>query len=116
MFRDLNAILEDGENYTVEFKSSPDKTLPQEVCAFANASGGRIFIGVNDEGNILGTDTGNVARSKIQDTINQITPTLSVKIIVCKKIIVIDVPQGKNKPYSCSKGFFLRSGPNSQKL
>ena len=29
---------------------------------------------------------------------------------------MITVPEGTNKPYSCAKGFYLRSGPNSQKL
>jgi len=116
MIRDLEAILSDGEGYTAEFKASPDKTIAQEVCAFANASGGRIFIGVSDEGRIVGTDTSNSARSRIQDTINQIEPQISVNIAVHENIIIINVPQGKDKPYSCSKGFFMRSGPNSQKL
>ena len=31
-------------------------------------------------------------------------------------IIVVDIPEGKEKPYGCSRGFFLRIGPNSQKL
>jgi len=37
----LGTILREGESYTVEFKESPDKELPSEVCAFANASGGK---------------------------------------------------------------------------
>lgn len=116
MLKDLDAILSDGEGYTIEFKVSPDKSLAQEVCAFANASGGRIFIGISDDGKVIGTDTSNSARSRIQDTINQIEPQLPVNIAVHENIIVINVPQGKDKPYSCSKGFFMRSGPNSQKL
>jgi ATP-dependent DNA helicase RecG len=31
-------------------------------------------------------------------------------------IIVVTVPEGTHKPYSCPAGFYLRSGPNSQKL
>jgi len=116
MFKDLDAILSDGEGYTTEFKISPDKTIAQEVCAFANASGGRIFIGISDDGQIVGTDTSNTARSRIQDTINQIEPQLPVNIAIHENIVIINVPQGKDKPYSCSKGFFMRSGPNSQKL
>jgi len=112
----LHAILSEGESYTVEFKESADKSIASEVCAFANASGGRIFIGVRDNGEIVGTDTSNIARSRVQDTINQIEPRLSVEIIIYDKIIVITVPEGAKKPYSCAKGFYLRSGPNSQKL
>jgi len=38
MMNDLESILVEGESYTVEFKESPDKELPEEVCAFANVS------------------------------------------------------------------------------
>lgn len=116
MINDLAVILSEGESDTVEFKESPDKTLPSEVCAFANASGGRVFIGVDDDGKIVGTDVSNAARSRVQDTINQIEPRLKVDIEIWENIIVVNVPEGICKPYSCSKGFYLRSGPNSQKL
>ncbi|MDR2554228.1 MAG: putative DNA binding domain-containing protein, partial [Fibromonadaceae bacterium] len=114
--KDIEVILCDGENYKVEFKESADKSLASEVCAFANASGGCIFIGVDDNGKIVGTDVSNTARSRIQDTINQIEPKLNVNISIHKNIIIITVPEGRNKPYSCAKGFYLRSGPNSQKM
>jgi len=116
MIHDLDVILCEGESYTIEFKETADKSLPSEVCAFANASGGQIFIGVNDKGDIIGTDTSNIARSRIQDTINKLDPPLKVNIEVHEKIIVLSVPEGKQKPYSCPSGFYLRSGPNSQKL
>lgn len=116
MIVDLEIILSGGESDKIEFKESADKTLASEVCAFANAKGGCVFVGVNDKGEIVGTDTGNTARSRIQDTINQIEPPLSVDIAIHDDIIVITVPEGPNKPYSCAKGFYLRSGPNSQKM
>jgi ATP-dependent DNA helicase RecG len=114
---DIAAILSEGESYTVEFKEHADKSLPAEVCAFANASGGRVFIGVDDSGRVVGTDVSNVARSRIQDTIDQIEPRLKVNIdVLDNDVIVVTVPEGTRKPYSCAKGFYLRSGPNSQKL
>jgi ATP-dependent DNA helicase RecG len=116
MIQDLDIILSEGESYTVEFKETADKSLPSEVCAFANASGGRVFIGVNDNGRVVGTDVSNAARSRVQDTINQLEPLLKVDIEVQDNIIIVTVPEGTHKPYSCSKGFYLRSGPNSQKL
>jgi ATP-dependent DNA helicase RecG len=116
MIKDFDVILSEGESYTIEFKESADKSIASEVCAFANASGGRIFIGVSDSGKVTGTDTSNAARSRLQDTINKIEPHLSVDISVHDNIMVVTVPEGVNKPYSCSQGFYLRSGPNSQKL
>ena len=113
---ELEIILQEGESYKVEFKESADKSLVEEVCAFANASGGRVFIGVNDSGKITGTEITNTARSRIQDTLQQIQPDLAVKLDIVGNVIILTVPEGKEKPYSCSKGFFLRVGPNSQKL
>ncbi|MCL2046654.1 MAG: putative DNA binding domain-containing protein [Oscillospiraceae bacterium] len=116
MINELEYILNEGESYTVEFKESPDKSLPEEVCAFANASGGRVYIGVHNDGYVVGTDTSNNARSRIQDTINKIEPRLDVIMEVIDNIIVLTVPEGMHKPYSCPAGFYMRSGPNSQKL
>ena len=114
--KDLPVILSEGESNKTEFKETADKSLASEVCAFANATGGRIFIGINDNGSIVGTDVSNSARSRIQDTISKIEPRLKVNIETFENIIVLTVPEGKQKPYSCPAGFYLRSGPNSQKL
>jgi ATP-dependent DNA helicase RecG len=116
MADNLDIILSEGESYTVEFKESPDKDLPSEVCALANASGGKVLIGVHDDCYVVGTDTSNAARSRIQDTINKIEPRLNIGLEVLKNIIVLTVPERTHKPYSCPAGFYLRSGPNSQKL
>jgi ATP-dependent DNA helicase RecG len=116
MLDDINLIISEGESHTVEFKETADKSLPSEVCAFANASGGKVFIGIDDSGRIVGTDVSNAARSRVQDTINKIEPHLKVDIEILDDIMVIDVPEGTQKPYSCPQGFYLRSGPNSQKL
>ena len=35
---------------------------------------------------------------------------------IYENIMVVTVPEGTNKPYASPNGFFLRSGPNSQKL
>ena len=42
----MNMILREGENYRIEFKE-PLSGIDREMVAFANASGGSIFIGVN---------------------------------------------------------------------
>jgi ATP-dependent DNA helicase RecG len=92
MVNDLDIILSEGESYTVEFKESADKSLPSEVCAFANASsGGRVFIGVDDSGHVVGTDVSNAARSRIQDTISKIEPRLNVSIDVIDNVVVLTV-------------------------
>jgi len=105
-----------GEGYHIEFKKTVDKTFIEEVCAFANSGGGRILLGVADDGTVKGVDTSNSFRSRVQDTINQLQPRLGVEVSVEDDILAVTVPEGIEKPYGCSKGFFMRMGANSQKL
>ena len=105
-----------GEGYHIEFKQALDKSLIDEVCAFANSSGGYILMGVADDGTVKGIDTSNRNRSKIQDILHKLEPKLDTTIKVTKNLIIIHVPEGEEKPYGCSRGFFMRIGANSQKM
>lgn len=116
MNKDIKSIIDTGEGYYTEFKRSLDKSLIEEVCAFANASGGKIILGVADNGDIVGIDTSNKTRSKIQDILRQLQPQLNVSIEIDHNIIIIDIPSGEEKPYACSRGFFMKMGANTQKL
>lgn len=42
----IEEIIEVGEGYHLEFKESFDKSFIEEVCAFANSSGGKIILGI----------------------------------------------------------------------
>ncbi len=115
---ELALILEEGEGYTLEFKRSISSDLPKELVAFANASGGRIFIGVNDHNQIVGCDLSNKMLSKIEDMATACDPPVAVRIekLLQHKILVIHVPEGANRPHRCNKGFYLRNGTSSQKM
>jgi len=52
--KSIDAILELGEGQYVEFKESIDKSFPKELVAFANASGGTIYLGISDSGAVKG--------------------------------------------------------------
>ena len=116
MEKELKQLIQTGEGYHLEFKESLDKSFIEEICAFANSSGGKVLFGVSDNGEIKGIRTDNIILSRIQDVINRLEPKLDIKISISNNIIIVDVPQGKEKPYGCSRGFFIRIGPNSQKL
>ena len=116
MDKELKQLIQTGEGYHLEFKESLEKSLIEEVCAFANSSGGKVMLGVSDDGEIKGIKTDNNILSRIQDMVNRLEPKLNVKISISDSIIIVDVPQGEEKPYGCSRGFFIRIGPNSQKL
>lgn len=50
--QDLLIILQEGEGYRIEFKESFTPAITQDIVAFANAIGGRIFIGIDNKGRI----------------------------------------------------------------
>ncbi|MCD6457127.1 MAG: putative DNA binding domain-containing protein [Methanophagales archaeon] len=115
--KDFELILKTGESYFVEFKEGVDKGLVKEIVAFSNSQGGRIFIGVTDSGEIKGIKVTNKLKSQIFDAARNCDPSIDIKLSTYKnKVLVVEVPEGDKKPYSCSQGFFIRNGPNSQKL
>ncbi|MFA9195933.1 ATP-binding protein [Flavobacterium sp. FBOR7N2.3] len=120
---EIKSIVASGEGYNAEFKvsiPSKIKEITEEVCAFANASGGVVLIGVDDANNIKGITIDNAKRSAIQNSINEISPVLKCDFNIVevdgKDLAVIEVPSGQNKPYVLSGAIYVRQGPNSQKL
>jgi ATP-dependent DNA helicase RecG len=100
---DIQLIVASGEGYNAEFKvlvPSKVRELTEEVCAFANAAGGVVLIGVNDQNKILGVNIDNTKRSAIQNSIGDITPSLHCNLSMVevdgKSIGVIEVPSGPN--------------------
>lgn len=114
--QELRTLIKEGEGYTLEFKENLGKKFAVEVVAFANSMGGKILIGVDDNGNIVGTDTSNSQRANIQNQISQIEPRINVKIDIIDNIIIVNVPEGEDKPYSSSEGYYLRAGAMCQKM
>lgn len=56
-----------GENHTTELKKSQTsimKDVYESVCAFSNRDGGHIFLGVKDNGKILGIEPNCVEQIK----------------------------------------------------
>ena len=56
---EFDYILQNGESYYVEFKERVNSVLSREIIAFANASGGKIYLGVNDQGETVGIEISN---------------------------------------------------------
>ena len=52
----ISSLIAIGEGFTIEFKQSMSSSLGREMCAFANATGGVILIGVDDAGNVVGVE------------------------------------------------------------
>ncbi len=112
----LDAAVQYGEGQFIEFKESFDKNLAKEIVAFANASGGVIYLGITDSGIQKGIPISNRVKSEIQDLARNCDPTLAVSLDIFQNILCVTIPEGANKPYACSDGFFMRMGANSQKM
>jgi len=114
--RNLDLVLAGGEGQKVEFKVGVG-SLDREMAAFANAGGGTIFVGVDDEGAIRPADASNRFASQIHDIARNCDPPLTVELHRHPVgVVEVNIPEGSDKPYRCKGGFFLRVGPNTQKL
>lgn len=121
--KNIKSLIVSGEGYNVEFKvsiPSKIKDITEEICAFSNAAGGTLLLGVDDNNVVQGVVFNNAKRSALQNSINEISPALHCEIytvtVDSKDVVVIEVPSGDNKPYVLSGAIYVRQGPNSQKL
>ncbi|MDD3176069.1 MAG: putative DNA binding domain-containing protein [Candidatus Nanoarchaeia archaeon] len=114
--KELFELIKTGEGYTLEFKQDFNSSIGKSICAFANASGGKIFLGVSDENKIIGFKNNNKIFSEIQTIARNMDPSFQINFEMVDNIGVIYVPEGKDKPYSVSGKYYLRQGANSQCL
>ena len=112
---ELALVLSEGEGYRIEFKEQMSN-LDQEMVAFANASGGFIYLGITDDRTIKGFRADNRTRSQIQDIAHNCDPPVRIIMEDFQSILIVEVREGGDKPYRCASGFFNRTGPNSQKM
>ena len=45
-----------GEDQNIEYKQAWRDEYLKWICGFANAQGGKIFIGIDDDGNVTGVE------------------------------------------------------------
>jgi len=115
---DLLNLIKMGESEHIEFKKSPGKNIQNVIVAFANAEGGQILIGIDDDGVIVGTDAKKSMRY-ITNSIQSVIPApkiSSFKFVIDKKeILVIDV---QKSDVLCSTGgvAYIRIGAGIRPL
>ncbi len=113
---DLQILLQEGEGTTLEFKESLSSSLAREMVAFANTIGGRILLGVRDDGSVAGVKDSNALRARIQDMARNCDPSVEVVVEPVGAALVVHVRASDAKPVQCSEGFFWRQGAVTQKL
>ncbi len=113
---DLNILLREGEGSTLEYKESLPSSFARELVAMANTIGGKILLGVRDDGVVVGVKDSNVLRARIQDIARNCDPQVKVLVEPVGKVLVVHVRESEAKPVQCSDGFFWRQGAVTQKL
>ena len=129
---DIQALIMGGENEFVEFKEKvkeekTKKDLVKTAIAFANTKGGKIFIGVNDNAEIVGIDNEQKknSRSKVKEKYDNILRDNAKKAfkfstefykVSHKTILIIHVGEGEFKPYATrDNDTFIRVGATDRK-
>jgi predicted HTH transcriptional regulator len=122
----LIKIILNGEDSYTQFKkdiTNNDK-LAEELVAFSNSNGGILIIGVSDNNSVVGLSDDDIRRlnqligNVINSNINPpIYPISEIKKIDDKKILLLKIDTGANKPYSTNKGIYLtKAGSDKRKI
>ena len=111
------------ETENIEFKSQFTEEIYKEVIAFANTDGGVVYVGIDNEGNVVGLSDVDKEYTRITNGIRDaIQPdvTMFVRFTVQdNKVVRITVSEGTNKPYYLKgkglkpNGVFVRQGTSS---
>lgn len=114
------------ENLNTELKEILTADLKKEVVAFANTCDGTIYIGIDDNGEVIGVKNSDDVMERASASIrNAIRPDLSMYValkvekIENKNVVVIKVQRGASRPYYIAEkglkpsGVYIRQGNSS---
>lgn len=94
------------ETKTIEFKREYMDDIKYAVVAFANTDGGKIYVGVNDDGSIHGVENTDATMLRITNMIrDSIRPDVTmftecaIETIEEKPVVVLTVQRGTARPY-----------------
>ena len=114
------------ENKTTEFKREYMDDIKYAVVAFANTDGGKIYVGVNDDGSIHGVENTdetmlrltNMIRDSIRPDVTMFTEC-TVEAMEGKAVVVLTVQRGTARPYYLAgkgirpEGVYVRQSASS---
>ena len=106
----LEEIITLGEGYKTEFKvtlPSP-QSVAKSLCAFSNAKGGNLFVGIDDSGVPIGIANKSNELAIVEKALPLLIPKPDMKIQTFsfkeKDILFIEVKEGSKKPYYVREG------------
>lgn len=111
------------ESETVELKEIVTDDIRKEIIAFANGNGGKLYIGVRDDGTVCGLNDPDSAALQISNMVRDaVKPDLTMFLHYetieedGKKIVAVDIQRGTDRPYYIAKkgmrpeGVYVRQG------
>jgi ATP-dependent DNA helicase RecG len=118
--------IQSGENLYTEFKREYTEEIKKTIVAFANTSGGMLYIGINDDKSIIGVNNPDDTMLQVTNTVRSaIKPDITLFVNYTTEkigeaaIIAINVQRGTACPYYLAskgirpEGVYIRQGPSS---
>jgi len=118
--------IEAGENLNTEFKRMYTEEIKKTVAAFANTSGGTLYVGIDDDGTVVGVDKPDDTLLQLANSIRSgvkpdVTLFVDLKTEKAGKaaVIVVTVQRGTSSPYYLAgkgirpEGVYVRQGASS---
>ncbi|MCP1103428.1 ATP-dependent DNA helicase RecG [Aequitasia blattaphilus] len=114
------------ENRTIEFKREYTEDIKKTVVAFANSDGGTIYVGIEDDGTVIGVSDADEIILQLTNSIRDgIRPDVtlfvegSIEMMEGKKVVIATVQRGTACPYYIGKkglrpeGVYVRQGAST---
>lgn len=114
------------ESENVELKAIVVDDIKKEVIAFANCDGGKLYIGVQNDGTVTGVKDADETALQVSNMVRDaVKPDLTMFLhyetleIEGKYVVVIDIQRGTERPYYIAKkglrpeGVYVRQGYSS---
>src|SRR5437763_10681627 len=113
----LQQLIATGESDRVEFKErAPDLgSVGRVVCSFLNSMGGTLIIGAKERGQVVGVENADSVAERLREGLpDHISPrapwSVNVDRVDGKKLIVLEVPKGRETPYLFENAIFVPPG------
>lgn len=114
------------ETEIVELKSIVMDDIKKEIIAFANCEGGTVYVGVADDGKVLGVENADECALQISNMVRDavkpdVTMFIHYETLECdgKAVVAVNIQRGTNRPYYLAKkglrpeGVYVRQGYSS---
>lgn len=112
-------LLAEGESARLEFKAAPEPmdAIARTVCAFLNADGGVVMVGVDERGKPNGSVSQQQCVNLSKFLREKITPRVLYDVSLDHTsqgdVIAVGVPAGPDRPYVFEGAVFIRKGAST---